>query len=73
MNEKAFAESLTAKNAKDKKDNSPTPADPNITNGVQKKGEAGGRPRTPPADYDIGELHISDQPEQQKHQRTAVF
>ena len=72
MNEKAFAESLSAKNAKDKKDNSPTPTDPNTTNGVQKKAEAG-RPRTPPADYDIGELHISDHPEQQKQQRTAVF
>lgn len=79
LNEKAFAESLAVKNAKDKKNNSPTPADPNTTNlatnsnSTVKKIDINGRPRTPPADYDLSDLTVNDHPEKQTQQRAAIF
>jgi hypothetical protein len=83
LNEKAFAESLAARSPKLKKDNSPTPADPNTamaqgasssttTITTKKVTETNGvtpRPQTPPADYDLNDLHISEQQHNQQQQQ----
>uniref|UniRef100_A0A7E4VKU2 PID domain-containing protein n=1 Tax=Panagrellus redivivus TaxID=6233 RepID=A0A7E4VKU2_PANRE len=75
LNEKAFADSLAAGSpqAQAKKDNSPAPVDPGrkpeVPNGTA-------RPDTPPADYDISDLHISEPQTKSNHQqqqRSAIF